>query len=256
MANPAASFLSPDFIAMAHRGGALLTANLGIENTVRAFDNAVQLGFRYIETDVQVTSDGVPVLFHDDTVTRLTDEPDLISSIPFSRLKQIRVGGREPIPTLDEVFEHFPNVRFNIDMKVDRSVELLADTIRKHNAARRVCVGSFSRSRLRRFRRLCPDVPTSFSPLGVIALRLGLRPATGSAFQIPIQHSFWGMTVKLVTPKRVAAIHDYGRKVHVWTIDDPQTMHQLIDWGVDGIITDRPDLLKGVLRNRGMWSTR
>lgn len=256
MANRAVPFLSPSFIAMAHRGGALLTANLGIENTVRAFGNAVQLGFRYIETDVQVTSDGVPVIFHDDTVTRVTDEPGRISSIPYSQLKLLRVGGREPIPTLDEVFEGFPTVRFNIDLKVDRAVELLADTIRKHNAWHRVCVGSFSRSRLRRFRALCPEVPTSFSPLGVVALRLGFRPGTGSAFQIPIQHSLWGLKLKLVTAKRVAAIHDYGRKVHVWTIDEPRVMHELIDWGVDGIITDRPDSLKGVLHNRGMWSTR
>ena len=241
---------------MAHRGGSLLTANLGIENTIRAFENAVRLGFRYIETDVQVTSDGVPVIFHDDTVSRVTGESGQISSLPYSRLKHLRVGGREPIPTLDEVLEHFPHVRFNIDMKVDRATELLADTIGRHNAQDRVCVGSFRRTRLRRFRRLRPEVATAFSPLAVAALRLGFRPRNGAVFQVPLRYSFWGFPVTLVTPRRVAAIHDYGRKVHVWTVDDPRVMHELIDWGVDGIITDRPDLLKGVLRNRGMWSTQ
>lgn len=241
---------------MAHRGGSLLTANLGIENTIKAFDNAVELGFRYIETDVQVTSDGVPVIFHDTTVTRVTDEPGRVSSIPYSRLKELRVGGREPIPTLDEVLEAFPQVRFNIDMKVDRATGLIADTIRAHNAQHRVCIGAFSQKRLRLFRKLRPDVPTSFSPLAVAALRLGFRPGGGEVFQIPRTHSFFGLPITLATPRRINAIHDYGRKVHVWTIDDPVAMHELIDWGVDGIITDRPDLLKGVLRNRGMWSAQ
>ncbi|MDF1488543.1 glycerophosphodiester phosphodiesterase [Tessaracoccus caeni] len=256
MAKSAESFMSQEFIAMAHRGGSLLTDNLGIENTVRAFDNAVKLGFRYIETDVQVTSDGVLVIFHDDSVTRLTDEDGKISDLPYTRLKQLRVGGREPIPTLDEVLERFPHVRFNIDMKVERTTALLADTLRKHNAEHRVCVGAFSQKRLRRFRRLCSGVTTSFGPLSVAALRLGFRPTGGDVFQIPISHRVLGLDVRLVTPQRVAAIHDYGRKVHVWTIDDPVVMHQLIDWGVDGIITDRPDSLKGVLRNRGMWSAQ
>lgn len=93
---------------MAHRGGSLLTANLGIENTIKAFDNAVELGFRYIETDVQVTSDGVPVIFHDTTVTRVTDEPGRVSSIPYSRLKELRVGDASPSPPWTRYWRLFP----------------------------------------------------------------------------------------------------------------------------------------------------
>lgn len=253
-------YLSPEFTAMAHRGGALLAENLGIENTMEAFENAVRLGYEYLETDVHATRDGVLVAFHDSNLHRVTDTAAEISDLSLAELRQVRVGGRAVIPTLDELFEGFGSCCFNLDIKAAGAADLLAAAIRRHDAAGRVCVGSFSARRLNRFRRLAPHVPTSVSPVGVAASLVGLvsRTPTPSprVFQVPLTHQVGPVTVRIVTPARVRAVHGAGRKLHVWTIDDPVVMHELIDWGVDGIITDRPDLLKGVLSDRGMWSTR
>lgn len=252
-------YLAPEFTALAHRGGALLPANLGIENTIAAFAHAVELGFRYLETDVHATRDGVLVAFHDSNLLRVTDMDISIADVTAAELSQIRIGGREPIPTVDELLEAFPDCSLNIDIKADAATVPLARAIDGHAATDRVCVGSFSPARIQRFRRLMPDVVTSVSPAGVGSLLLGRvgsdrrRPAR--VYQVPLTHRVAGVELRVVTPARVRAIHRAGRKIHVWTVDDPEVMHELIDWGVDGIVTDRPDLLKRVLRNRGMWST-
>ena len=256
MAGAHEDYLSPEFIPMAHRGGALLTANLGIENTVRAFSNAVALGYRYLETDVHATSDGTLVAFHDDDVSRVTDVAASLREVPLREVRRLRVGGREPIPTLEELFETFPTCSFNIDIKHFSAVEPLAASIRRHRAQRRVCVGSFSRSSIRRFRALLPEVPTAVSTAGVAAMTMGTVLAGGQVFQVPLTHPVGPVSMDIVTPKNIERIHRAGKKIHVWTVDEPTTMHRLIDWGVDGILTDRPDLLKEVLRARGMWSTR
>ena len=256
MAGAHEDYLSPQFIPMAHRGGALLTANLGIENTVRAFTNAVALGFRYLETDVHATIDGHLVAFHDDDVSRVTDEAGSLRSLRLKELQSLRVGGREPIPTLAELFETFPSCSFNIDIKHVTAVVPLAECIRRHGAERRVCVGSFSRSAIRRSRSILPQVPTAVSRTGVAAMALTAVMLGGPVFQVPLNHPVGPVMMDIVTPRNIARIHRAGRKIHVWTIDEPTTMHRLIDWGVDGIVTDRPDLLKEVLRARGMWSTR
>lgn len=256
MAEVYADYLSPEFIAMAHRGGSFLTPNLGIENTVRAFSNAVELGYRYLETDVHSSADGQLFAFHDGDLERVTGYEGSLHSLPADDVLQLKVGGREPIPSLDELFETFPDINFNIDLKHDPAVELLADAISRHGAERRVCVGSFSRPRIKRFRALLPHVPTAVSSLGSAALTVGRISKGGQVYQVPMTHSVGPVTVDVVTPQSIARAHRAGRKIQVWTIDEPTTMHRLIDWGVDGIITDRPDLLKEVLRARGMWSTR
>ncbi len=133
---------------------------------------------------------------------------------------------------------------------------VLADIISRHGAERRVCVGSFSLPRIRRFRELLPRVPTAVSNLGSAGLIVGRASKGGQVYQVPVTQAVGPVTVDVVTPRTIDRVHSYGKKIHVWTIDEPTTMHRLIDWGVDGIITDRPDLLKEVLRARGMWSTR
>lgn len=251
-------YLAPEFVALAHRGGALLPQNLGIENTYAAFQAAVDLGYRYLETDVHASSDGVLFGFHDEDLGRVTDHPGRIADLTAGTLASVRVGGREPIPTLDALLESFPECRFNIDIKAGPAVDALASTLRRHNAAHRVCVGSFSQARIRRFRRLMPEVLTAASPAEVALLATGrVRPSSvPHPFQVPVTHRVGPRTVRILTPERVRRIHALGRKVHVWTIDSPERMYELIDWGVDGIVTDRPDLLKGVLTAKGMWSTR
>lgn len=249
-------YLSPRFVALAHRGGSFLPVNLGIENTMRAFENAVALGYEYVETDVQVTKDGHLIAFHDDNLLRVTDYDAAPSDLLLEEARELLVGDRETIPTLDELFEHFPNVNFNIDIKSNEGTRLLSDCIDRHNAHKRVCVASFSTSRIRQFRKLQPKVPTAASTTGVMMLTTGIVNTKGDVYQVPMRYESGLLKLDLVTPKSIEQIHKAGKKIHVWTIDDDVTMHRLIDWGVDGIVTDRPDLLKGVLRMRGMWSTR
>lgn len=253
-------YLGLGFIPMAHRGGSLLTGNLGIENTTRAFRNAVELGYQYLETDVHATLDGRLVAFHDPDLGRVTERQGRIAEMTFAEVRSVAVGGREEVPTLDELLDEFPECFFNIDLKAPGAVSLLADTLTRHGASRRVCVGSFSRKRLTRFRRALPQAVTAASMPEVMAMAAGRvrRRAhrTEVVFQVPETYARGRIAVPLVTPRTIRAVHAAGRKVHVWTIDEADTMHRLIDWGVDGIVTDRPDVLKAVLLSRGMWSTR
>lgn len=249
-------YLSVEFVAMAHRGGALYAPNLGIENTLKAFGNAVDLGYTYLETDVHATKDGHLIVFHDDTLARMSDLDMRVMDLTLAEVREIQLAGREPIPTLDELLELFPVSRFNIDLKHAGAIGPLAQAIKAHGAERRVCVGSFSRQRIRKFRSLMPRVPTAVSVPGVVGMTMGVLPPSGDVFQVPLTHSIGPATVDIVTPRNIARIHASGRKIHVWTIDDATTMHRLIDWGVDGIVSDRPDLLKAVLMARGMWSTQ
>ena len=248
------------FSPIAHRGGAFLPSNIGIENTLAAFRNATRLGFRHLETDVHVTKDGELVVFHDSDLARIAGVPAQISDLTLEELKQIRIGGKEEIPTLDELFEAFPSAYFNIDIKTPRAVVALAETIRSHGLENQVCVASFSTCRLLRFRKLLPGVTTAISPLGVMGMlveRVAKHdPGSPRVYQVPLFHKICGIPVRIVTPARVQAVQRAGHQIQVWTVDDALQMHQLIDWRVDGIMTDRPDVLKQVLRERGMWSTR
>lgn len=253
------AYFDQRFIPLAHRGGSLLPDNIGRENTLHAFGNALALGYRYLETDVHATSDGHLVAFHDDQLDRVTDSSGHIAELPFAAVREARVGGIDQVPTLDEVFESFPGARVNIDIKAAGAVEPLVATINAHRAHDRVCVGSFSPARLGHFRRLMGrQVPTSVGPRGVawgglVPVLPRLLASPGVAFQMPVHHSVGGHRVRLLTPWLLDAAHRRGKVVHVWTINDAEQMHELIDMGVDGLVTDAVDVLKGVLLERGLW---
>ena len=143
----------PGPLAFAHRGGAAG----GLENTMTAFRRAVDLGYRYLETDVHATSDGVLVAFHDTTLDRVTDARGRIAALPWSRVRQARVGGREPVPLFEELLEAFPAARFNVDVKAPEAIAPLVAAVRRADAFDRVCVGSFSQARIARVRALIAD---------------------------------------------------------------------------------------------------
>lgn len=252
-------FFDAAFLALAHRGGAHLPANEGRENTLYAFDNAVALGYRYLETDVHATSDGVLVAFHDEQLDRVTDSTGLIAERTWAELSTVTVGEQDRIPRLVDVLVRFPDTRFNIDAKSAAAVDLLADAIEHLNLHERVCVSSFSPRRLARLRaRLGRRVASSLSQPGVAWTRFAtplakILPAPGQALQIPVRRRILGREVTIVTPDLIEAAHRHGKQVHVWTIDEPAEMERLIDLGVDGIFTDRPDLLREVLVGRGLW---
>ena len=254
------AFFDAPFLAFAHRGGASYAPNVGRENTRHAFAEAVALGYRYLETDVHATLDGGLLAFHDPLLDRVTDGSGAVAERTAAELAEVRIGGRDAIPTLVELLEAFPAARFNVDAKADLAVDLLADAIEAHDAYDRVCVSSFSPARLHRLRRrLGPRVPTAASSRGVLLHRFApwltrVLDSPAPALQIPTQVDLGWRTIRITTPGLVRAAHRRGKQVHVWTVDDQPTIERLVDLGVDGIFTDRPDTLKTVLVERGLWS--
>ncbi|PKW28018.1 glycerophosphodiester phosphodiesterase family protein [Phycicoccus duodecadis] len=253
---------APRPLALAHRGGARLAANAGLENTLSAFARAVAMGYRYLETDVHATADGQVVAFHDAALDRVTDAAGRIADLPWSAVREARVGGREAPPLLSELLEAFPEARFNIDVKADAALAPTVAVVRAHDAAARVCLGSFSPRRIRAARRaLGPGVATAAGQIGTAALRFSpgvvsrLLHTPAPVLQIPAEHRVGGRTVTLVTPGLLRRAHALGKHVHVWFHDgaseDAAEFHRLLDLGVDGIVADRIDVLADVLEVRG-----
>lgn len=240
-------------LAFAHRGGAAV----GDENTADAFARAIRLGYRYVETDVQATADGVAVVFHDRRLDRLTGRPGRVRDLRWADLAALRVGGSAAVPRLDEVLHAWPETRFNIDVKTDDAVRPAMDTVHATGAHDRVLLASFSDARLARLRTLAgPRVATSLGMRGVARLRVSslagtpLRlPPSVVAAQVPVVYG----RLRVVDRRFLAYAHRLGLQVHVWTIDDPVQMNQLLDLGVDGIMTDHVDVLREVYLRRGLW---
>ena len=218
-----------------------------------AFERAVGLGYRYLETDVHTTADGVVVAFHDEDLSRTCGRPGLISDLPWTEVAAARVDGREPIPRLADLLEAWPDARLNIDCKSDRVAGPLADELRRTGVLDRVCVGAFSDRRLRRLRgRLGPSLCTSAGPLELGLLKfIGITSGAVMAVQAPVRRG----RITIINERFVARAHRRGIEVHVWTIDDAAEMGRLLDIGVDGIMTDRPGVLRDVLAARGQWMT-
>jgi glycerophosphoryl diester phosphodiesterase len=254
------AYFDTDFLALAHRGGALYPPNLHRENSRHAFAQAVALGYRYLETDVHLTADGVLIAFHDNALDRVTDATGRIAALPYDVVARARIGGQDPIPRLAELFEDFPDARFNIDAKSSAAVEVLARTIADHDAYERVCVSSFGIRRLHRLRRLVgPRTASSASAAGIAINRFGpwLTAALDSpapALQIPSDQRVFGRDLRILTERLVRTVHRHGKQVHIWTVDDEVQIERLLDAGVDGIFTDRPDTLKTVLQRHGRWT--
>lgn len=244
------------FEAIAHRGGAWEAP----QNSLMAFQHAVDLGFRYLETDIRTTADGVAVVFHDAALDRSTDRQGLIADLDWAQVGTARIHGRQPVLRLADLLEEFPDVRFNLDIKEVRAIEPFVQTVRDLNAWQRIVVGSFSHDRLSRVRRLGGRrLRTSLSPREVLRLYLAVHnrggrwsPPPAACVQIP---PTFGRRV-LVEPRLLALAHAVGWPVHVWTIDAAGEMDRLLDLGVDGMMTDRPTLLRAVLQQRGMWNCR
>ena len=241
-------------LAMAHRGGAIEH----LENTMPAFEACVKLGYRYLETDVRVTADGVLVAFHDPGLERVTDRAGRIEHLPWAEVAVARIGGREPVLALEELLSAWPDIRFNLDIKAAGVLAPLVRLVRRLNVADRICLSSFSDARIAAARRLFgPAVCTSLGPRGVAALRLssyspraaGLVRIQAGCAQVPLQ--LGGRA--LVDERFLVAAHDRGLQVHVWTVDTLEETTALLDLGVDGIMTDRPTMLRDVLIERGQW---
>jgi glycerophosphoryl diester phosphodiesterase len=251
---PPTGFLDhPRPLAFAHRGG----AGHFPENSWRAFQHAVELGYAYLETDAHATADGVVVAFHDKRLDRVTDAAGAIARLPWAQVAAARIDGAEPIPLLADLIGAWPDVRFNIDIKDDPAVAPVAEVVRRTAAWDRVCLVSFSGRRLAAVRRLLDrPVCTATSPAEIAMLRYGTghsgqaerfaRLGTGCA-QVP---------AGLVTPRFLRRAHAAGLQVHAWTVNEAAEMARLLDLGADGIMTDNTVTLREVLQSRGGWHPR
>jgi glycerophosphoryl diester phosphodiesterase len=263
MASPR-PYLAHTPVALAHRGGALYAPNLGLENTLTAFGHAVALGYTHLETDVHVTKDGQLVAFHDTRLDRVGDRAGRLRRLPWEHVQAARLGAgpdHERVPLLREVVDAFPGICLNIDLKAPRTARPLWQLIEELDLHDRVCVGSFQQRHLSEFRRLSRDsVVTAAGVTGTALLRFSpgwvtaLVRTPAEVLQVPASVPLRGRRLHLVTERFVEAAHRYGKQVHVWTIDDPDEMHRLLDLGVDGLVSDRIDVLKDVLIQRGVWT--
>ncbi|WP_030613339.1 glycerophosphodiester phosphodiesterase [Streptomyces fulvoviolaceus] len=242
----------PGPIPFAHRGGAAA----GLENTALQFRRAIEAGYRYLETDVHATADGKLVAFHDATLDRVTDGAGRIADLPWADVRHARVAGKEPVPLFEELLETFPEARWNVDLKAEPALHPLLELIERTGTWDRICIGSFSEARVVRAQRLAgPRLATSYGTRGVLNLRLrswGVPAAlrrSAVAAQVPEAQS----GIQVVDRRFLRTAHARGLQVHVWTINEPDRMHRLLDLGVDGIMTDHIDTLRKVMEDRGVW---
>ncbi len=229
-----------------------------MENSLAAFRRAAQEGYHYLETDVHATRDGVVVVMHDATLDRTTDSAGEIEKVDWAAVRTARVGGREPVCRLAELLEELPEALFNIDVKADSAVTPVLELLRRTSAWHRVCLGAFSDARLRRLRAAAgPALLTSIGPAAAVALRLRsvpplhriAAPIRGELAQLPVRIG----GVPMMDRALLRYAHHRGLEVHVWTVNRAAQMHALLDLGVDGLMTDRPDVLREVLRARRAW---
>lgn len=259
------TYFDDRFAALAHRGFSHGSENL--ENSLAAFAAAVELGYRYVETDAHGTADGVAVALHDRSLDRTTDSSGLVSELPWSVVRRARIGGTEPVPLLEDVLGTWPDVHVNIDVKEASGIAPVADAVERTASWDRVCITSFSSARrvatlARLSRPVATSAGTSEVALFLAAARAHLAPAASwalrrvGALQVPVVSALPLGVGRLVVVDdvTVAQAHRAGKKVHVWTINSPDEMRRLIDAGVDGIVTDRADLLREVLLERGLWT--
>lgn len=241
-------------LAFVHRGG----SQHGTENSLTAFSAAIDLGYRYLETDVHTTSDDVAVVFHDRTLDRVTDRTGRIDRLPWAQVQKALIGGTEPIPRLDDLLDTFSELKINIDMKSPGAVPGVTRAIQRAGALDRVCVASFVDARVAAARRvLGPRLCTSLGRRGVAALRLAsFSPRTASLLGVRAACAQLPMSVAgrpLVDRKLLNIAHDLGMQVHVWTLNSVAEIDHALDLGVDGIMTDAPSVLREVLEGRGRW---
>jgi glycerophosphoryl diester phosphodiesterase len=237
-------------IAWAHRGGALLPANVGIENTLRAFSNAVDLGYTHLETDVHASRDGVLYAFHDANLQRMTGRAARINHLTSNEIDALRVGGREPIPRIADLLEEFRDCFFSVDIKADDAVDLAIGELTRLGITDRLLIGAFEHRRIGRLRAGLPGALSALSQREIATMLAGGPVPRRTCASVPV--SWRG--VRVITPRFLARAKRRSIPVYAWTVDAKAEMTRLLDAGVDGIMADQIDDLKEVLIARGAWN--
>ena len=227
----------------------MLPANIGIENTLRAFRNAVDLGYTYLETDVHASRDGVLYAFHDANLLRMTGRAARISELSSTELDALQVDGREPLPRIAELLEEFPNCFFSIDVKSDDAVDMAIEQFTQLGVIDRLMIGAFDHRRIRRLRAGMPGVLSALSRREIATMLAGGPVPPRTCASVPV---YW-RGVRVITPRFLARARRRSIPVYAWTIDAAPEMTRLLDAGVDGIMADQIDDLRDVLVARGEW---
>lgn len=242
-------------IVLAHRAG----GNEAPENSLTAFTKMEQLGFRYIETDVHSTKDGVVIIFHDSALERTTNGKGKVAQYSWNELKEIRDDSGNGLLRLDEVLEKYPNLFLNIDAKTSHVVPSLVHVISSKNAFSRISLASFSEPRLKRLRKMLPGMVSSLGQEAIALLVLqsklpkkwqpyfdwlvpGVKKGV-QAVQIPAMFG----KIKVLTPQLIELCHRRKQAVHIWTVNEATEMLEFLAMGVDAIITDEPSLARRVI---------
>ena len=258
-------------LVIAHQGG----DGVWPGDTLYAFEKAVETGADVLEMDAHITKDGHIVLMHDEKVDRTTDGTGLIEEMTLDGLKQLdaaykwsKDGGQTfpyrglgiQVPTLDEVFGKFPQMRYVIEIKLTKNPidKPICDLIRNFAMQKKVLIASFHDEAIQNFRSTCPEVATSasrgevtkFVILGKVFLS-GLVAPGYQSIQPPYDPGE-SYNIPIMTRRFIREAHAKNIRVEPWTVDDPGLMQQYIEWGVDGIITDRPDLMVEMLKEMGL----
>lgn len=234
------------------------------ENSWAAFEYAVKLGYAYLETDARATADGKLMAFHDRTLDRVTSASGPIGARSYREISELRIDGSEPIPLIEDLLAAWPDVRFNLDLKDEPGISLLPGLLQRTGAWDRICLTSFSGSRLRTARGLLDrPVCMATSPAAIAALRVAIGPVThGSQSGLLADLLARSGARCAQVPGRVATesfvrrAHSLGLDVHVWTINDRAEMNRYLDAGADGLMTDDIETLRDVLTERGQWHPR
>jgi glycerophosphoryl diester phosphodiesterase len=255
-------FRSSRPLVFAHRGGAALAP----ENTLEAFDTGLACGADGLELDVHLTRDGLVAVHHDATLERTTslrgpvaarDAAELAradAAYAFRREDGFPFRGRDiGVPTLADVLRRYRDVPIIVELKVNSTAlaRAVLDTIRAADAIDRICLSSFHRRVLHAVRRLEPAVATGAAREEVrwalYRSRWGwpVRQVPYGGFQVPE----WAGRTRVVSPRFLAAAHQSDLSVQVWTVDRPDDARRLLGWGVDALITDRPDLISPLVRD-------
>lgn len=221
-----------------------------------AFAAAIAVGAEYIETDVHASADGIAMVAHDADLARTAGRDLRIAQLTKAELGRLDLGERQHVPTLAEALDGFPETRFNIDIKADDAVAPTVRTIRDLRAVDRVLVSSFDERRRRAAVAALPGVATSASAARMLPALLGgklgvgaiVRRALGGLDAVQIPERAIGLST--VTPRMIEAFHAAGVEVHIWTVNEPERMRELLDLGVDAIVSDRADLALEVVAAR------
>ncbi|CAN5125297.1 glycerophosphodiester phosphodiesterase [soil metagenome] len=236
----------------AHRGLALDAP----ENTLLAFAKAVGIGAAYVETDVHASADGVAVIAHDPDLKRIAGREVRVDHLTMAELRRIDLGHGQGFCSLAEALDAFPGTRFNIDVKSRAAAEPAADAILAAAASRRVLVSSFDEGRRRAALKRLPGVVSSSSArrflVALLGGKLGFTPAVRLALRglVAVQVPEKALGLAITTERMLGQLHAAGVEVHVWTVNDPTRMAELLDLGVDGLVTDRADLALQVVADR------